>query len=105
MSDIDTTDVILAGLGIGGFLWMNRKLDIERRARIAAEQARDCARACATRPERPANGLTRVSAPAPGVRGLAPRTFDPVFAKYGQGLLVIAAHAATATHFRRATER
>ena len=88
MSNIDTTDVILAGLGIGGFLWMNRKLEIERRARAAAEQQRDCARACAARIERPANGLTPTSASAPAARGLAPRSFDSIFATYGQGIPV-----------------
>jgi hypothetical protein len=88
MSDIDKTDVILAGLGIGGFLWMNHKLTAERRARVAAEQARDCAQACATRSKRPSNGLTRASAPSATAPRLAPRTFDPIFAAYGQGIPV-----------------
>lgn len=87
MSNIDTSDVILAGLGVGGFLWMNRKLEIERRTRVAAEQARDCARACAARSERPANGLARASTPA-GAQRLAPRTFDSIFAAHGQGIPV-----------------
>lgn len=88
MSNIDTTDLIFAGLGVGGFLWMNRKLEIERRTRIAAEQARDCARACAARIERPSNGLILTSASAPKTPGLAPRTFDSIFAAYGQGIPV-----------------
>jgi hypothetical protein len=67
---------------------MNRKLEIERKARVAAEQARDCARACAARAERPANGLTPTSAQPPSARGLAPRTFDSIFATFGHGLPV-----------------
>ena len=88
MSDIDTTDVILAGLGIGGFLWMNHKLATERRARASAEQARDCAQVCAARSQRLANGLTRASAPSTTTNRLAPRTFDSIFARYGQGIPV-----------------
>jgi hypothetical protein len=86
MSNVDTTDVVLAGLGIGGFLWMNRKLGMERRARVAAEQQRDCARACAVRA--PANGLKATAMPTSAPSGLAPRSFDSVFAAYGQGLPV-----------------
>ena len=86
---LDTSDVLLAGLGIGGFLWMNRKLDIERRARVAAEQQRDCARACAARAElRPMNGLKPATTSTPTSKGLAPRTFDPIFAACGQGIPV-----------------
>lgn len=88
MRSIDTTDVLLAGLGVGGFFWMNRKLDLERRARVAAEQQRDCARACAARPERPANGVSRTSSPTPVSRGLASRTFDSIFAAHGHGIPV-----------------
>lgn len=84
---IDTKDVLLAGLGIGGLFWINRKLDGERRARIAAEQQRDCARACATRQRRPSNGL-RSSRTTPVGRGLAPHTFDPIFAAHGHGIPV-----------------
>jgi len=84
---IDTKDVVLAGLGIGGMFWMNRKLDGERRARIAAEQERDCARACATRPARPSNGL-RASVARPALGRLAPHTFDRIFAAHGHGIPV-----------------
>lgn len=87
MSNIDTTDVILAGLGVGGFFWMNRKLDNERRARTAAEHERDCARACALRVARISNGIAP-SKPAPRPSGLAPRMFDSIFAAYGHGIPV-----------------
>lgn len=89
MSNIETKDVVIAGLGIGGLFWMNHKLSAERRARVAAEQQRDCAQACAQRSQpRLANGLINASAPRPATNRLAPRTFDQFFMKYGQGIPV-----------------
>ena len=86
MSNIDTKDVILAGLGIGGIVWMNHKLSTERRARAAVELERDCAQACAARAKRPSNGLTKATTPTSTAPRLAPRTFDSIFATYGQGI-------------------
>lgn len=88
MSNIETKDVIIAGLGIGGLFWMNHKLTSERQARAAAEQQRDCAHACADRAKRPATGLANASTGGSTVSRLAPRTFDQIFATYGQGVPV-----------------
>ncbi|MBA3458425.1 MAG: transglycosylase SLT domain-containing protein [Deltaproteobacteria bacterium] len=86
MSNFDATDVLFAGLGVGGFLWFNHKLTSERRARIEAEVQRDCARTCGSQTAKPANGRP-TARPASAPR-LAPRTFDQVFAAYGHGIPV-----------------
>ncbi len=88
MKDLDATDVLFAGLGVGGFLWFNHKLTSERRARVAAETKFDCARACASQTPKPANGRPVTRPASGGTQRLAPRTFDQVFAAYGHGIPV-----------------
>ncbi len=88
MTNFDATDALLAGLGVGGFLWFNHKLTTERRARIDAEVQLDCARTCATRVTKPANGLPATRPSFADPPRIAPRTFDQVFAAYGHGIPV-----------------
>jgi hypothetical protein len=84
MTHIGTSNLILAGLGVGGMWWMGRKLGAEKRARLAAEHADACAKACARPSPRPANARRLANAST----GLAPRTFDQIFAAYGHGIPV-----------------
>ncbi len=88
MKDLDATDVLFAGLGVGGFLWFNHKLTSERRARVAAETKLDCARVCASQTTKPANGRSTVKPTTSQAPRLAPRTFDNVFAAHGHGIPV-----------------
>lgn len=84
---MDTTNLVVGGLGLGGVLWMRSKLDGERRAREEAERQRDIARSCAARSSRPANGMA-AGALTPSARRLAPRAFDAIFTAHGQGIPV-----------------
>jgi hypothetical protein len=86
MTNIGTSNLILAGLGVGGVWWIGRKLEAERRARLTAEHADACAKACAPPPSRPANARRLQLANAS--TGLAPHTFDQIFAAYGHGIPV-----------------
>ncbi len=78
-----TTNLLLAGLGVGGVYWIGRKLHDDKATRLSDEQARACAEACA--PPVPKRNARRLSNAAGGV---APRTFDQIFAAYGHGLPV-----------------
>ncbi|MGE0399146.1 MAG: transglycosylase SLT domain-containing protein [Kofleriaceae bacterium] len=83
---MDTTNLVVGGLGLGGVLWMRSKLDGERRAREEAERQRDIARSCAARSSRPAN--SRSPSLTPSATRLASRAFDAIFAAHGQGIPV-----------------
>lgn len=87
--DIDGKHVLIAGLGLGGVLWMSRKASAERDLRVAAERSIALAAARAARknelgasPAR-ANGTSTAHEMKP-----ASRRYDDVFAAYGQGLPV-----------------
>lgn len=100
MSDFDSKDVLLAAVSLGGLgaaLWLSELHAAEFRKRsrlemLLAEQVLLCPCPPAVAPveveRRPANGggsSSQASAPRPR---LAPRVFDEVFARYGQGLPV-----------------
>jgi hypothetical protein len=97
MSEVSTTNVILAALGMGGVgaaLWSHHKLSTERKIREAL-QAELARRQTLQLP----NPATPALPPAPAPRNVgsgppvasltpAPRTYDDVFAACGQGLPV-----------------
>ena len=81
-----TTNLVLAGLGAGGAFLLGRKLFDDKSERLAAKHARACAEACAPKvPQRTARNLRRLSNAS---SGLAPHTFDQIFAAYGHGIPV-----------------
>jgi hypothetical protein len=81
-----TTNFLLAGLGAGGAFLLGRKLLDDKSERLADEHARTCAEACAPKPSpRTARNMRRLSNASSGV---APRTFDQIFAAYGHGIPV-----------------
>ena len=77
-----TTNLLLAGLGVGGVYWIGRKLHDDKATRLSDQHARACAEACAPPP--PKRNARRPNAAG----GVAPRTFDQIFAAYGHGVPV-----------------
>ena len=99
MSEVSTTNVILAAIGVGGVgaaLWSQHKLNTERKIREAL-QVELARRQALQLPNPTTHALPPASAPAPRNVGSgppvasltpAPRTYDDVFAACGQGLPV-----------------
>lgn len=80
---MSTRNLILAGLGVGGAWLVTREVMTMHSKRLENAHAEACKRSCGT-PNRPSNARRLSNASS----GLAPRTFDQIFAAYGHGIPV-----------------
>jgi hypothetical protein len=87
--DIDGKHVLIAGLGLGGMLWMRSKVSEERDLRVAAERSISLQTERAGRKDNGAAAPPRANGTS-STREARPasRQFDNVFAAHGQGLPV-----------------